>query len=389
MLEEDGGIDEFICDYCKELLREPRQASCGHRFCLNCLNGIIENHIKNQSALKCPECVNEKVEATIKKDHMPDYAIKKFMNRRKVVCINADCSWQGFFKDYAEHEKVCSTTSVVSSNEGHLSSDGDIPEDVCMEDLWKKIEDLRMKIEVYNRKATTYEGIGYVLNSSVSHLLTQMTEIDDARKVDYQSREEEKRKHDEDKKRISKLEYALSQKDIIIDDLKRRLGMLESASYNGELIWKITSVAKKRDDAMRANKSGAQSQYILSPCFFTSRTGYKMCIRMYMDGEGAGKGTHLSLFFVIMRGNYDDLLPWPFNQKVAWMVLDQGNYLNGQHARDAFRPDTKSVSFQKPVGVMNTGAGQPQFLPLQNLQKYIKNDTLYLKIVVDTNGLLP
>jgi len=29
-----------------------------------------------------------------------------------------------------------------------------------------------------------------------------------------------------------------------------------------------------------------------------------------------GKGTHVSLFFVVMKGDYDALLPWPFRHKV-------------------------------------------------------------------------
>jgi len=41
-----------------------------------------------------------------------------------------------------------------------------------------------------------------------------------------------------------------------------------------------------------------------------------MCARLYLNGDGMGKGTHVSLFFVIMRGAYDALLKWPFRQKV-------------------------------------------------------------------------
>lgn len=37
---------------------------------------------------------------------------------------------------------------------------------------------------------------------------------------------------------------------------------------------------------------------------------------MYLNGDGTGKGTHLSLFFVVMKGDYDALLPWPFRHKV-------------------------------------------------------------------------
>lgn len=41
-----------------------------------------------------------------------------------------------------------------------------------------------------------------------------------------------------------------------------------------------------------------------------------MCLRLYLNGDGSGRGTHLSLFFVVMKGKYDALLKWPFSQKV-------------------------------------------------------------------------
>jgi len=44
-----------------------------------------------------------------------------------------------------------------------------------------------------------------------------------------------------------------------------------------------------------------------------------MCARLYLNGDGMGKGTHVSLFFVIMRGAYDALLKWPFRQKVCYI----------------------------------------------------------------------
>lgn len=55
----------------------------------------------------------------------------------------------------------------------------------------------------------------------------------------------------------------------------------------------------------------------LSAAFYTSKYGYKMCLRVYLNGDGTGRGTHLSLFFVVMKGPNDALLRWPFNQKVG------------------------------------------------------------------------
>lgn len=46
-----------------------------------------------------------------------------------------------------------------------------------------------------------------------------------------------------------------------------------------------------------------------------------MCLRIYLNGDGTGRGTHLSLFFVVMRGHSDALLKWPFNQKVTLVII--------------------------------------------------------------------
>lgn len=68
------------------------------------------------------------------------------------------------------------------------------------------------------------------------------------------------------------------------------------------------------------------SVLILGFCFFflaafySSKYGYKMCLRLYLNGDGTGRGTHLSLFFVVMRGKCDALLKWPFGQKVGGLV---------------------------------------------------------------------
>ena len=42
---------------------------------------------------------------------------------------------------------------------------------------------------------------------------------------------------------------------------------------------------------------------LYSQPFFSGRYGYQMCARIYLNGDGAGKGTHVSLFFVIMQAS--------------------------------------------------------------------------------------
>ena len=110
--------------------------------------------------------------------------------------------------------------------------------------------------------------------------------------------------------------------------------------------------------------------------------------RIYLNGDGTGKGKYISLFFVIMRSQYDALLPWPFNQKVTLMLLDQGS--TEEHVVDAFRPNPNSSSFKRPVSDMNIASGCPLFVPLNLLESnrsYVKDDTAFVKIIVDTQGL--
>jgi len=101
-----------------------------------------------------------------------------------------------------------------------------------------------------------------------------------------------------------------------------------------------------------------------------------------------GKGSHLSVFFVVMRGNFDALLPWPFRQKVTLMLLSQNQRDN---VVDAFRPDPTSSSFKKPTTEMNIASGCPLFAALDVLDNpssgYVNEDQLFLRVVVDSSDL--
>ncbi|ETE63811.1 TNF receptor-associated factor 3, partial [Ophiophagus hannah] len=181
---------------------------------------------------------------------------------------------------------------------------------------------------------------------------------------------------------LSRHDQMLSVHDIRLADMDLRFQVLETASYNGVLIWKIRDYKRRKQEAVMGKTLSLYSQP-----FYTGYFGYKMCARVYLNGDGMGKGTHLSLFFVIMRGEYDALLPWPFKQKVTLMLMDQGP--SRRHLGDAFKPDPNSSSFKKPTGEMNIASGCPVFVAQTVLENgtYIKDDTIFIKVVVDTSDL--
>lgn len=169
--------------------------------------------------------------------------------------------------------------------------------------------------------------------------------------------------------------------------LDDRIINLEKLSFDGTLLWKITNVTERIQFA----RNGSQTSFY-SPPFFTSRNGYKMCCRIYLNGDGNGRNTHLSIFFVIMRGEYDSLLKWPFKQKVTLILIDQTQSSSKENIYDAFRPDPNSSSFKRPISDMNVASGLPVFCPLSKLlssdHEYVKDNTMFIKIIVDTNDLI-
>ena len=82
----------------------------------------------------------------------------------------------------------------------------------------------------------------------------------------------------------------------------------------------------------------------------------------------------------------DALLRWPLWQKVTFMLLDQNNV---EHVIDSFRPDPNSSSFQRPRRETNIASGCLTFCPLLQLNDhaYVRDDTMFLKVMVDTTDL--
>lgn len=98
------------------------------------------------------------------------------------------------------------------------------------------------------------------------------------------------------------------------------------------------------------------------------------------------QGSHLSLFFVVMRGEFDCLLSWPFQQKVTLILMD---WEGRRHISDTFRPDVSSPLFKRPRNDMNVASGCPLFVALSTVDGggYIKNDTMFIKILVRGSAL--
>lgn len=113
-----------------------------------------------------------------------------------------------------------------------------------------------------------------------------------------------------------------------------------------------------------------------------------MRLRLYMNGNGAGKGTHMSIFFVIMRGDYDHELQWPFNHRAKFVVIDQAAVDEIKyHCTASCRSKSNPECFDRPFWAMNVPFGIPKLIPLESVKRtpnrYVKNGTMYIQFSVD------
>ena len=183
------------------------------------------------------------------------------------------------------------------------------------------------------------------------------------------------------KQQVAKLEKAVQSKSTKNEDSDFRLSLIENANYDGSMIWKIPQFSQRMEDA----RSGKYTSIFSLP-FYSSRYGYKMCLRLYILGDGIGKSTHMSLFFVVMKGEFDAILQWPFTHKVSLRLINQHH---GRDVVDVFQPDPMSSSFQRPKTDMNVASGCPRFISLAELNQggFIAEDTIFIKVKVDTSTI--
>ena len=111
-----------------------------------------------------------------------------------------------------------------------------------------------------------------------------------------------------------------------------------------------------------------------SPPFYTHLGGYRMCLRAYANGVGTGKGTHVSVFVCLMRGEFDDLLKWPFHGDVTIQL--KKNAPPHYQLMLSFNDNTPNEQLCKPTEERNLGWGYDRYLSHADLYAggYLKDD---------------
>ena len=169
-----------------------------------------------------------------------------------------------------------------------------------------------------------------------------------------------------------------------LEETKKKVNALENRlmQFPGIYTWKISGFS----EALVQSKSGKLA-IIRSDPFYDH--GYKFRLSLYPNGRSSGENSHLSITFILMKGEYDALLSWPFRKKVTYTLIDQQEDPNDRsNVIYSFTADPIKYkdSFSKPVTDENAkGFGLFTFMPQCDVKKrrYIVDDTMFIQVQID------
>ena len=180
-------------------------------------------------------------------------------------------------------------------------------------------------------------------------------------------------------------DHSVKQEQRIVD-LSNRL-QHSATITDGTFIWKIDNFSTRLSEAR--SKSNVELQ---SDAFYTARYGYKLSASVFLNGNGSGEGSHLSLYIRVVPGQYDNLLEWPFKLPIYFKLVDQSSEMEQRtHILESFVPNPSWKHFQKPVvDAEPMGFGYPKFISQESLKNgtYIRDDSIFVKITVDGGRII-
>ena len=363
--EPKKNLEALQCPVCFEIVLEPVQTSCGHLFCKKCVKGVT----------RCPVCRKQFTS-------VPDH----FNNRRarslRVKCsFTANgCKWVGDLGDVGDHEaarckfqpKICPycyfTTIQKEKLQEHLTicdghtfrcPNGCGAAPSCR-DLAQHLEECPEQL--IHCKFSILGCDAKLPRKAMEHHVATSTEHSTEFLLQH----------------VTKLTVLVSQlcaKSGVSNPLEQKT-WLENKTLQKEPVspWIIKMMGfhdKKKDD----------EQWFSDPVY-SHFGGYKMCLNVDANGCGDGRGTHVSLFFCLMRGDNDANLKWPFKGTIKVSLLNQLE--DGQH----HTKDLLSLHSEIPERYRErvtgreraaSGWGLPKFISLRDLNCCGKKNCQYLK----------
>ena len=407
MADIQGGYDcEFVekppkvvqseCPVCLLVLKEPYQATCcGYSFCRVCIERIKVRNIP------CPCCKADEF------DHFPNKGLQRSLYEFKVKCINKDqdCQWMGELGQLDSHLNLKPTEDKQLQGCRFVQ----IQCRYCSE------LSQRLNIEVHQNEQcpkrsfscdycgnfeSTYEDVTTnhwpICDKYLVPCPNNCGETLQQQNMDSHTREEcPLTVIDCDFKHVG-CEVGIARKDMpehLTKNLVAHVSLLTVSHKRLEEENKQlkTQVVKLEQSLLELTTNSVPTcvdfvmndfdqhkedeDFWISPPFYSHPQGYKLCLAVAANGNGEGEGTHLSVFIYIRRGEYDNILRWPFQGTI--MITAIGKILFEKMI------DCRQTTLLERViegEISMHGYGYHQFIPHSSLDFFLFNDSLRFRI---------
>ena len=386
---------EHLCSYCEFLPNEAVQTICGHPLCLECALQLLSQ--------PTPHCPKEECEELLMTDGLdepffPDRPLRSKIAQTSVRCANRSkgCTWTGVAHELHGHfiscyygkaqcklcdqfpERRAQTVPLQSSPQvqvacplavfGCRRTDKAIREHLLREHVVEHGQRQNMPAIASCLKGMSILSL---YKKEMERVYSTLPENHRTKKsLDIRLADlEVGQKHPEEyqKRKLSE------------NDERKVCPSFPENNFSGSMMWEVTRFSRQLEEGTRSGISTS----IISPPFYTSRYGYKLCLSLFPLGYAEGSFSHVSLDLMIMRGEFDDHLLWPFTYKVTLKLI---NPVEGDDVIETIVPNSSVDNFRMPTGEMHVATGLRRFIALPELLSggFVKDGRVCIKVDVDT-----
>ncbi|XP_078082506.1 TNF receptor-associated factor 1-like [Mustelus asterias] len=242
--------------------------------------------------------------------------------------------------------------------------------EICKElqEFCKLLEETKQRVTIVETKLTALDdrltALPREINkcSKISSTLNRQIEFNNQQFTDI-----------EDK--LMNCQSRLHRTEQVIEETEAKMMTLETMTQTGIFIWKIPQIKKRLQEAIDGT-----TPYLDSSEFYFYKYGYKMCLRIYLDGCEEAQGTYISLYYILLKGQYDALTQWPFKQNVKLALLNLND--RQQSILKIYVPNEQDLALQRPVESMNAPRGFPMFATSsefnQRFSEFVMGDEMFV-----------
>ena len=369
--ETKKNLESLQCPVCLEIVLEPVQTSCGHLFCKKCVRGVT----------KCPTCRKQF-------NRMPDHFNNRRVRSLRVKCpFTANgCKWVGDLGDVGDHEAVWCEFQTKPCPYCDFTT---IQKEELQEHL-KTCDSHTFQCPNGCGAAPSRRGLDQHLEECPEQLVRcKFSMLGCDAEIPRKAMERHVATSAEHSTEFL-LQHVMKLTDLV-SQLCAKSGVpnpLEQKTW-------LTNKVLRQEPPWVVNMMGFQEKKLEDEEWYSAPVyshfgGYKMCLCVYVNGNGDAEGTHVSVFTYMMRGaNYDNL-QWPFKGTIKVSLLNQLE--DGQHlTEELWLPDDdvpENTSGRVTEGERAVEAwGLEDFISYQDLSysranncQYLKDDTLFLRV---------